>query len=107
MKLAVYLSLIVLLTVKCTKRTKACFNYSPTDIKAGDAVIFNASCSKNAFSFIWDFKDSSGKDTTRSKIITHVFKNPGNYNVDLFCPRKDGVTIRKDQFNTSATVIVK
>ena len=62
------------------------YSYSPTQAAAHLPVIFNASNSFNPssqiVSYLWDFGDGV-ISSTQEQIITHVFPDPGSFNVTL------------------------
>jgi PKD repeat protein len=62
----------------------ACFTISstvtPTDIHVGDSITFDATCSKFATSWSWDFGDGN---TSTLPGVTHAYAASGNYTVRL------------------------
>ncbi len=103
MKKIIYGISIILVFNKCTKPTEACFTHSPSTTKAGEAITFNAECSKNPYTLIWDFGDG----TTTSKIVSHIYTSNDTYTVKLTTNKKDGVSFRKDRPETSKKIIVQ
>jgi len=70
---------LALLMTSCGKRPIADFTWTPVTPTAGQEVKFTNN-SKDAKSYSWNFGDMSiGKD----KNPTHIYKNAGNYIVDL------------------------
>jgi PKD repeat protein len=108
MKKSIYLLSSILLLAGCAKAPDACFNFSPSTIKVGDIVTFNADCSKNASYFEWSFGDNT-QDTiiNGTKTVTHIYKTPGTFEVKLITSRKDGVTLRKGNPEKRVTIIVQ
>lgn len=90
----------------CTKPPDACFTFSPENNLANSEIIFNAGCSENVSTFIWEFDDGSADTSVTDAIISHTFISPGIYIVTLTVNRKDGVTFSEGEPITSKVVIV-
>ncbi len=78
---------------------KACFSFSPTTIKTGDAVTFSSSCSANAASFAWDFGDG-GTSTDASP--SHTYTTAGDFTVSLTVKDAAGLSNQTTQTLTVA-----
>lgn len=59
---------------------QACFTVGNTTAVVGTADSFT-SCSKNSTTLQWDFGDGDTNDT--ASVTTHVFQQPGTFNVKL------------------------
>src|SRR5574344_1709917 len=57
---------------------KACFNYTFTEVAAGEVQFVN--CSENAKSYLWNFGDST---TSNEKEPKHIFAGNFPYHVSL------------------------
>jgi PKD repeat protein len=87
---------LVTLIVACEKlqpkpEVEACFSINrPIDsLKVNDTLVFDASCSKNAEKYVWNFGDGTTlQNGTTSK---HVFKSASSFLVTLKAT-KDGDT---------------
>jgi PKD repeat protein len=70
------------------------FTYSPAYPSAGQAVLFDASQSRDpdgtVVSYVWDFGDGATL-TTSEKKVTHIFAQPKTYNVTLKVVDSDGL----------------
>ncbi len=96
-KLFVFLWLALILS-SCGKKPIANFYWTPAVPKAGQEVTFT-NLSTDATSFSWNFGDMS---IGSSRNPTHIYKNPGEYIIDLSASsglRSDimTATIRVDQ----------
>ncbi len=96
----------VLFTLSCSKPEKACFEYTPLAPTTATAIIFNGSCSENAYKFTWSFGDNTPDTTTLEKTISHIYSQPGEYEVTLHIERKDGVTLKKGRTTTRKIIRV-
>jgi len=66
------------------------FTFSPSNPNAGDEVVFNASKSAGEIiDYIWNFGD--GK-SGRGMVVTHIYTDPGDYEVSLTVFDKDGLS---------------
>lgn len=104
------LTVIICLTVftACTKPPEGCFTYSPSTITTNTEVTFNASCSKDSYSFIWNFGDGTADTTVvNSPTVTHKYYSAGTYNVTMTAGRKDGFSIRKGKPTITQTLTVQ
>jgi PKD repeat protein len=71
----------------CTKPS-ASFTVSPSTAKVGDPITFtNTSTDDRAV--MWDFGDGTGS-TSPEKTISHIYQQPGTYNVSLTATNKSG-----------------
>ena len=80
--------LIVVFFVSCKKKIPvACFSTNKGDgsLVLYDTVVFNASCSKNAEDYHWDFDDALDKKTYFGIEVTKIFLTTGNHHVKLSC----------------------
>lgn len=66
----------------------ACF-VLPDELTAGEPILFNSSCSMNAFTFSWDFGDGN---TSPQANPTHTYSEGGEYNVTLTVDNGEGLT---------------
>ena len=98
---------IVMLTFKCTKREKACFDYSPANPNTTTGITFNSGCSENTYSNRWTFGDGTPDTTSTSLTINHKYSSAGVYTVTLNAERKDGVTLRKGLTTVTKTITVQ
>lgn len=74
--MSVWLALIL---SSCGKKPVANFYWLPAVPKAGQEVVFT-NLSTDATSFSWNFGDMS---IGSSRNPTHIYKNPGEYIIDL------------------------
>ncbi|MDO8998230.1 MAG: PKD domain-containing protein [Bacteroidota bacterium] len=96
------------LTNSCTKPTEGCFTYTPTTITTNTEVTFNAACSENGYSFIWNFGDGTADTTViNSLTVTHKYSSSGTYIVTMTAERKDGVSIRKGKPTMTQSLTVQ
>lgn len=85
MKKSLLLFIISILLIGCNPdifnhKTKACFDYYPTDnLRTSDTIQFS-NCSVNSNYYYWDFGDGSFSHEKNPK---HVFKNKKSYHVKL------------------------
>jgi len=93
-------------TVSVYAPREALFSFSPSTPNVGDAVIFNASLSKDPGGAIanctWDFND--GNITTvdaPTDTIIHIFSTNGSYKVNLTITDNDGL---KSRYNNTVNV---
>ncbi len=100
------ISMLIIL-ISCNKGTEACFTYMPSEVKVGNEVSFNASCSNNASSYIWNFGDSTNDTLTDSHHMSHRYKSSGSYTVILKVERKDGVSLNEGKTATAQLLEVK
>ncbi len=107
MKKIIVLFSVVIVFNKCSKPPNACFTHYPSDINAGDVVTFNADCSKNASYFDWSFGDGAADTNTVSKSVTHKYIASGTFIVKLNVKRKDGVTLKEGNPETSISITVQ
>lgn len=107
MKRVLSLLSISALFTTCSKAPNACFTFYPNNIKAGDIVTFNAYCSKNASYFEWNFGDASADTNTVNRTVSHKYSASGTYIVKLNVKRKDGVTLKKGNPETSLSLKVQ
>ncbi|HLU86118.1 MAG TPA: PKD domain-containing protein [Taishania sp.] len=110
MKKMIQLTTFTLLLVgfyACTKPTKACFNISSGTILKDSVVVFDASCSKMASVYLWDFGDGSPDTITSDPVIEHLFSDVGIYTVRLHAIRKDGISFLKSKPDAEKQVIVQ
>jgi PKD repeat protein len=91
----------------CVKRTEACFSYSQNNSSTLKSVDFDASCSQNSFTFIWNFGDGTADTITNTKTISHVYASAGSYDVKVDASRKDRVSFRKDKPQRIETILVE
>jgi pimeloyl-ACP methyl ester carboxylesterase len=77
-----------------SQRPIACFFYSPRTLSPviGEDVWFDASQSKGAVLYTWDFSDPLGPTSTIFPKIPHVFHGAGTYNVKLTVTNSNGQT---------------
>jgi PKD repeat protein len=85
----------VLTVISCNKEEEedpnapeACID-PPEELVAGEALLFNASCSFNAQSFMWDFGDGG---TSQAAIPTYTYAEGGTYTVTLIIDNGEGLT---------------
>lgn len=110
MRKTIYILGTIILFNNCSKPSKACFNFSPNEnIRAQTPILFDASCSKNASYFTWDFGDGTTENSTLgTNTITHSYSVTGTYKITLIAKRKDGVTLRKNNtYSISKTINVQ
>jgi PKD repeat protein len=71
----------------------ASFTYSPENPIVAETITFNASSSYDPdgeiISYTWDFGDGG---TTEGQVVTHVYSEPGEYNVTLTVTDNDWLT---------------
>lgn len=102
------IALFLFLLYSCSKEIKSCFTHLPVDIKAVDLVVFDASCSVGGSYYEWFFGDSTNSIITTQQKISHVYSNPGKYDVQLNVKRKDGLRFKKDKdIHYSMALVVK
>jgi PKD repeat protein len=97
----------VILLSSCVKKTEACFTYYPESVIVNEPVMFDASCSQSASLFEWTFGTSTADTSNHSDTISYTFTNTGSFEVKLKVTRKDGMTLGRDKYTISKTVIVK
>ncbi len=97
----------VIFLTACQKPTDGCFTYSPTTITTTTVVTFNAACSQNASTFIWNFGDNTADTTVHSLTVTHKFSTVGQFTVTLNAKRKDGMTLGKSHPTTTQIITVQ
>ena len=74
----------------------ACFDVPAANLFVDASINFNASCSKNSFSYKWEFNDGW---TSGLKEFTRTFTKSGNYTLSLTITDSLGITsIRKESF---------
>lgn len=73
---------LALLAVSCTKDPQACFviDKGSDNTKVNEEIQFDASCSKDADSYSWNFGDGASQVGYMTK---HKYPNPGSYTVIL------------------------
>ena len=106
----IYIFGIIILFNNCSKPSEACFNFSPNEnISTQIPILFDATCSKNASYYTWDFGDGTTKNSIPgTATITHSYSVNGVYEVTLIAKRKDGVTLRKNNtYSISKTIYVQ
>ena len=66
----------------CAKSPEACFvvDKSSLNTKVNEEIQFNAACSTDADSYVWEYGDGSS-DTGAA--VKHKYPQAGNYNVKL------------------------
>jgi len=101
--LFVGLGIISLMLISSCKKEdpnapKACF-VIPDEVYAGELATFNASCSENADSYVWDFGDG-GSSTDINPAYTYM--DDGSYNVSLTVSNDVGDS---DQMSATVTVM--
>ena len=71
-----------LLAVSCTKTPEACFvtDKGSANSKVNEEIQFDASCSKDADSYSWNFGDGASQTGYLTK---HKYPNAGSYTVIL------------------------
>jgi hypothetical protein len=69
-----------------TPKPTTCVSGVPDSTYVNQSVTFT-SCSSGATSYLWDYGDSSARDTTQ--IVTHTYTKPGIYRV-TFTPSNAG-----------------
>ena len=84
-------------------KSKACFDYSPTDnLKNSDTIKFS-NCSLNSNYYFWDFGDGSFSYEKNPK---HVFKYKQSYKVKLFIANRPlGDTLTTSESDTISRLI--
>lgn len=105
----IYILGIIILFNNCSKPSEACFDFSPNEnISTQTPVLFDASCSKNAGYYTWDFGDGTSENSILgSSTIVHTYSTSGSYQVTLTAKRKDGVTLKKDnKYSINKTIVV-
>jgi len=95
------------LLTTCSKPiTDACFTYSPATITTTTIVTFNASCSQNRETLIWNFGDNTADTTVTSVTVMHKYSTTGTYIVTLNATSKDGMS-KKSHPTTTQTITVQ
>ena len=110
MQKTIYILVIIILFNNCSKPSEACFDFSPNEnIGTQTPVLFDASCSKNAGYYTWDFGDGVVENSTLgTTTIKHTYSVSGSYEVTVTAKKKDGVTLKKDnKYSISKTIIVQ
>lgn len=72
------------------------FTVSPNPMLAGQTVIFNDTSTNSPVGWDWNFGDGSSHATTQN--TTHVYPNPGSYQVNL--------TVNDGGYNSSVQTVV-
>ena len=74
--------LIAMLAVSCTKTPQACFvtDKGSANTKVNEEIQFDASCSKDADSYSWNFGDGTSQTGNLTK---HKYPDAGSYTVIL------------------------
>jgi hypothetical protein len=83
----------------CTKEPEPCFviDSKSSDLKKDSQVEFNATCSKDADTYVWDFGDGTG---ATGSTVSHKFTEPGSYMVLMTTSNK------KQAVTTSRSVVI-
>ena len=77
---------VTLLFASCSKTPEACFTVDKLKTaKVNEEVQFNASCSKDADTYSWDFGDGNVGSGSTTK---HKYPNAGDYTVKLTASNK-------------------
>ena len=73
---------LTILATSCTKTPEACFviDNGSANTKVNEEIQFDASCSKDADSYFWNFGDGTSQTGYLTK---HKYANAGNYTVIL------------------------
>ena len=72
---------VAILIASCTKTPEACFTVDKgKTAKVNEEINYDASCSKDADSYSWDFGDGTTGSGSPAK---HKYPNVGNYNIVL------------------------
>ncbi len=73
---------LAMLAVSCTKTPQACFvtDKGSANSKVNEEIQFDASCSKDADSYSWNFGDGASQTGYLTK---HKYPNAGSYTVIL------------------------
>ena len=73
---------LTMLAVSCTKTPQACFvtDKGSANTKVNEEIKFDASCSKDADSYSWNFGDGTSQTGYLTK---HKYPNAGSYTVIL------------------------
>ena len=53
------------------------------ELYVDEVITFDSSSSTDDVDFIWDFGDGTEKNTTQSITVSHIYKNTGDYTVNL------------------------
>src|ERR1051325_4109099 len=79
--------MLMITLASCKKDPQACFGTdrggAPT--KVDQEITFNATCSTDADSYLWDFGDGSSE---YGYLVKHKYSNDGNYVVTLVVSSK-------------------
>ena len=74
-------SLVLILFTSCKKTPTPCFSVDKGNAaKVNEEVQFDASCSKNAATYTWNFGDGT---SASGNPVKHKYSNQGVYNVVL------------------------
>ena len=72
---------VAILITSCTKTPEACFTVDKgKTAKVNEEIQYDASCSKDADSYSWDFGDGTTGNGSPAK---HKYPNTGNYTIVL------------------------
>ncbi|MFA6549913.1 MAG: PKD domain-containing protein [Candidatus Gracilibacteria bacterium] len=71
---------------------KACFNATKHEGKAPLTVVFTSCSTGTVSKFKWDLNGDGNFDDATGPEVTHIFDNPGEYNVSLEVSDLSGVT---------------
>ncbi|MEO5570680.1 MAG: PKD domain-containing protein [Bacteroidia bacterium] len=72
---------VTILIASCTKTPEACFTVDKgKTAKENEEIQYDASCSKDADSYFWDFGDGS---TGSGSPVKHKYPHTGNYVIML------------------------
>jgi hypothetical protein len=102
----VFLSLLVILPLSCTKDPVAKFTYTPLDNpEAGDTIQFQ-NISTDATSFEWEFGDGG---TSSLKEPRHIYSDPGTYEVKLTAvnEKSSAHTVEALQINDPTIMLIQ
>jgi len=102
----IIVSVAIITSFACKKPAEACFTYSPQVINTYTDIVFDASCSENASTYIWYFGNSEDGESSSEPTITHRFTSPGTYVVTLGI-QKDGKKAGKDKLVIQKNITVQ
>lgn len=89
----------ILLVLGCTKTPEACFTINKGKLpKVNEEIQFDASCSKDAVSFLWEFGDGNNGSEISTK---HKYSIAGNYIVKLTVTNKSKSAIQSQSIYIS------